>query len=111
MNNIQQIIKTLEHVASSKPTIFRGENENFGDVTSNLHRELREQYGSTNPLSAYDLLVLEQLIADDCKRYLNKPTETNEVLWEIQHYGGLTNLIDFTSDFLIALYFACEKFL
>lgn len=32
-----------------------------------------------------------------------------EILAEIQHYGGKTNLIDFTTDYLIALFFACEK--
>ena len=31
-----------------------------------------------------------------------------EILTEIQHYGGKTNLIDFTSDYLIALFFACD---
>ena len=31
-----------------------------------------------------------------------------EILTEIQHYGGKTNLIDFTTDYLIALFFACD---
>ena len=31
-----------------------------------------------------------------------------EMLTEIQHYGGKTNLIDFTTDYLIALFFACD---
>ena len=34
--------------------------------------------------------------------------KTFEILTEIQHYGGKTNLIDFTADYLIALFFACE---
>ena len=29
-------------------------------------------------------------------------------LTEIQHYGGKTNLIDFTTDYLVALFFACD---
>ena len=29
---------------------------------------------------------------------------------ELQHYGGHTNLIDFTTDYLIALFFACEGY-
>ena len=29
-----------------------------------------------------------------------------EILTEIQHYGGKTNLIDFTTDYFIALFFA-----
>ncbi len=31
-----------------------------------------------------------------------------EILTDIQHYGGETNLIDFTHDYLIALFFACD---
>ena len=30
-----------------------------------------------------------------------------EILTELQHYGGKTNLIDFTVDYLIAIFFAC----
>ena len=38
-------------------------------------------------------------------------TEESEIiqLCKIQHYGGLTNLIDFSYDYLIALFFACNK--
>ncbi len=32
-----------------------------------------------------------------------------EILTEIQHFGGATNLIDFTDDYLIALFFASVK--
>ena len=28
----------------------------------------------------------------------------------MQHYGGKTNLIDFTTNYFVALFFACEKF-
>ena len=31
-----------------------------------------------------------------------------EMLTDMQHYGGETNLIDFTRDYLIALFFACD---
>ena len=31
-----------------------------------------------------------------------------EILTELQHYGGKTNLIDFTTDYFIAIYFACS---
>lgn len=30
------------------------------------------------------------------------------MLTELQHFGGKTNLIDFTTDYLIALFFACD---
>ena len=31
-----------------------------------------------------------------------------EILTELQHHGGKTNLIDFTTDYLVALFFACD---
>ena len=31
-----------------------------------------------------------------------------ETLTELQHFGGYTNLIDFTTDSHIALFFACD---
>ena len=34
-------------------------------------------------------------------------TDEIEILTELQHYGDKTNLIDFTTDYLIAIYFAC----
>ena len=33
---------------------------------------------------------------------------TAEILTELQHFGGKTNLIDFTTDYNIALFFACD---
>ena len=35
-------------------------------------------------------------------------TAEREVLTELQHYGGKTNLIDFTTDYFIAIFFACS---
>ena len=31
-----------------------------------------------------------------------------EILTELQHYGGKTNLIDFITDYFIAIFFACD---
>ena len=34
-------------------------------------------------------------------------SEEYKILCQIQHYGGSTNLIDFTTDYFVALFFAC----
>ena len=44
------------------------------------------------------------------KKYLRRTDRDCEILVEMQHYGGKTNLIDFTTDHRVALFFACEKF-
>lgn len=39
--------------------------------------------------------------------YLILTADEIELLTQLQHYGGETNLIDFTTDYLIAIFFAC----
>jgi len=33
-----------------------------------------------------------------------------EILTKLQHYGGKTNLIAFTTDSFITLFFACDRY-
>ena len=35
--------------------------------------------------------------------------DEDDLLAQLQHYGSVTNLIDFTRDYLIALFFACDS--
>lgn len=51
--------------------------------------------------------TLAETIANIGQLY-SKAAEDLEVLTELQHYGGKTNLIDFTSDYFISIYFACS---
>ena len=44
---------------------------------------------------------------EESQRYTDQTNE-REILSQIQHFGGDTNLIDFTTDYLIALFFACD---
>ena len=44
---------------------------------------------------------------EKAKRHIKKTAEF-EILTEIQHYGGKTSLIDFTTDYRTALFFACN---
>ena len=46
---------------------------------------------------------------DDARKYLRRTGGDSELLVEMQHYGGKTNLIDFTTNYFVALFFACEK--
>ena len=63
--------------------------------------------------SADDRSVMMRSMADITIQKLfnchskNEEDEEIEILTELQHYGGKTNLIDFTTDFLIAIFFAC----
>ncbi len=49
---------------------------------------------------------METAILQATRGYLDDLGSDFEILAELQHYGCKTNLIDFTVDYLIALFFA-----
>jgi hypothetical protein len=51
-------------------------------------------------------------LINDAKSYHYHKEELSnlELLLELQHYGAATGLIDFSRDFLVALWFACNAF-
>ena len=82
--------------------IFRGEEKDFGEVSSNLYRS----YGQSHSFSA---LHLEKDTVENAKRHFRPSTSNIEILTELQHHGGKTALIDFTRNIYIALFFACDE--
>ena len=96
--------------SSSGNYIYRGEPETYdeepyrGKVSSTLYRKY------PTGTDSHTLAVLQEEILDELKNYLTAYTQKRpfEILTELQHYGTETNLIDFTSDYHIALFFACN---
>ena len=97
-NQVLQIITALAERSASGDYIYRGESQCFDKVSSRLYRE----YPSSSDIEAVQDAELEE-----AKRYTFE-TDDFTILTELQHYGGRTNLIDFTADYLIALFFACD---
>ena len=58
----------------------------------------------------FDVEELQTAVLSISEQFSRKPISELERLSEIQHYGGKTNLIDFTKDYLIALFMACDDF-
>ena len=83
--------------------IYRGEPECYEKVSSNLYRE----YEADIEAEQFDIAVVQEEILTEAKEYTHK-TDEFEILTELQHHGGKTNLIDFTEDYLVALFFACD---
>jgi hypothetical protein len=50
-------------------------------------------------------------LINDAKSYHYHKEELSnlELLLELQHYGAATGLVDFSRDFLVALWFACDS--
>ena len=85
--------------------IYRGEPECYCKVSSNLYRKYEPDIDSED----FDIAVVQEEILTESRKYTTYKMDDSEILAELQHYGGKTNLIDFTTDYLVALFFACEK--
>ena len=120
---VQDVIRAIETKSAGGGYIYRGERKRHTKVSSNLYREydIDEEH--------FDIEVVQTEMLSDAKKHigdlpqdfhadlvasLNTTQEGTdktinfEILTEIQHYGGKTNLIDFTTDYFIALFFACD---
>ena len=120
---IRKKISEIERKSANGDYIYRGEPEDYGKVSSSLWRE----YGIE--AAVFDIEVVQKEMLNDAKKHIGhlpqdfrmdfeafpnvveKDTDETidfEILTEIQHYSGETNLIDFTTDYFIALFFACD---
>ena len=97
-----QLIEAINTKASEGNYVFRGEAKQYPDVCSGLYRELR---GAVRLGLEIDGPAKADL--DDAKLYTGIDDDW-EVLFHLQHYGGITNLVDFTTDVQVALFFACD---
>ena len=131
-NEIRKLIDEIENKSDNGDYIYRGEPEKHeeepccGKVSSSLWRA----YGfKTEGFDMeFDIEVVQREMLYHAKKHAGHPqqdliagfakmfqaydseTAEFELLTEIQHYGGKTNLIDFTTDYLIALFFACDGY-
>ena len=99
---LKKINEIVERSAGGK-YIFRGEPKRYKKVTSTLYRQYKKAIDSEH----FDIEVVQEEMLQEAERYKGAPSKL-EILTELQHYGGRTNLVDFTTDFLIALFFACD---
>ena len=104
--SVSSILKEIEQKAKDSRRIYRGEPECYEQVSSGLYRTYAQRLGTRNLVDVFR--KMQEIISKRAEEYLNK-TEDFNILAQIQHYGGKTNLIDFTTDYLIALFFACDR--
>ena len=127
LDAVLAIIREIAEKSDDGNYIYRGESECHlecpycGTVSSSLWREYFSDVGP------FEIAVVEKEMLSGAKRHIGQlphdldsvgvpnvaeantdETSNFEILTKIQHYGGKTNLIDFTTDFLIALFFACD---
>ncbi len=131
LRTVQDVIHVIEKKCVDGTYLFRGEPERhegdpyYGKVSSTLWRKYREEAKHCDIEAIQNEMLngakkhlghIAQDIQSDLNAVMNVSKESTrdaanfELLTEIQHYGGATNLIDFTTDYFIALFFACDGF-
>ena len=108
-NTVDGILRKIEEKANSGEYIYRGESKHFETVSSNLYRVFLEHRDFDVEAERLDIEVVQKRMLEEAKKYLRRTSSDCELLVEMQHYGGKTNLIDFTTNYCVALFFACEK--
>ena len=102
-SRICEIIHQIKKKSEDGDYIFRGEPKCYEKVSSTLYRQL-EAIGVGPPGDMVE--NVQSLELKEASKFTEK-TDEFEILSEIQHFGGKTNLIDFTTALHIALFFAC----
>ena len=103
LNRILEIIGQIAETTADGDFIYRGEPQRYKRVSSSLWRECRKQIGTEE----FDIEAIQARMLEVAKDYTHEEDDF-EILTELQHYDGHTNLIDFTTDSHIALFFACD---
>ena len=133
---INGVINKIQYLSKTGDYIYRGERKPYKRVSSAFYREYFDDKDIRVDIQGFDLRHVQReilhvakkhigetpqgLFEDFTGRTISKPryptppepqpiidSDEIEILTELQHYGGKTNLIDFTTDYLIAIFFAC----
>ena len=108
LSRVLEKILEIAIASAESDYIYRGEQECYDKVSSNLYR-IRPTTEGTD----FDINDFQNSILEKAKAYIGKTDNIDEtddigILTELQHFDGRTNLIDFTENYLIALFFACN---
>lgn len=104
-DSLSRVLKKIREIAEKSESgdyIYRGEPECYPKVSSTLYRV----FGNLFNVTDFNKEVVPDMLRE-VKEYTTE-TDKDEIQHALQHYGGKTNLIDFTTDFFIALFFACD---
>ena len=113
-STVDEILRKIERKAGTGEYLYRGEPERheeepyLGKVSSNFYREFLKDDDFDVSAEYFDIEAFQEVMLTSATKFSRKPISELERLSEIQHYGGKTNLIDFTTDYLIALFMACD---
>ncbi len=103
----KKITEIIDELLAYENCVFRGENQQYGKVSSKLYRQYFEGENLIENEN-FSVLDIEKNLTEKARLHIRPNASNIEVLTELQHYGGKTALIDFTYNMLVALFFACD---
>ena len=109
-NELNRVLKKIQEIVEKSADgdyIYRGEPECYPKVSSTLYRHLKTVWVMGLDL---DIEEFQKQVLNDAREHIHETVSDFEILTRLQHYGGKTNLIDFTEDYHIALFFACDGY-
>ncbi len=104
LQDVLAVISELARKSAGGDYLYRGEPECYPKVSSGLYRKYRKIAGED-----FDVGVVQFEMLLTAKQFIgNIEEDDDDLLDQLQHFGYTTNLIDFTTDVHIALFFACD---
>ena len=105
LNGLSEITREIVKKSGGGDYIYRGEPEPYDKVSSSLYNRYPNAFES----SQLDIEDLQKGTLLEARDHIREHAKKDfEILTELQHFGSPTNLLDFTSDYHIALFFACD---
>lgn len=104
-DQLAKVLQKVNEVAQKSAGdryIYRGETQCFANVSSGLFRQFQHIVAEH-----FNIEAVQQEIIEAARQFTTE-TDDFEILTQLQHYGCRTNLVDFTTDQNIALFFACD---
>ena len=102
-------MRQITNATEGQKCIFRGESVvSEYPCSSSIYRRLKKEQNTTQSIPKLIKKGQSELI-EKIHKYKEEGSTDLERLMAYQHKGGNTNLIDFTGDKAIALFFACQS--
>ena len=111
VKNIEEFIAWTKKL-NGRLLLYRGLANEDWEVESSAYRRIKESQGASPPpivFQNYIAQLLESAGLQGFRERQDRRLSDLELLAELQHYGAATCLIDFTTNAIIALWFACEE--
>ena len=112
-SEVQKMINELQDQCVRGNYLFRGITKDYGTEGDHPKPEKKVNSllfrGHVNVWSEkFKPIHAEKRIVDKAKKYFSLNSSNIEILTNLRHYGGEVNLIDFSRDLYVALFFACH---